>query len=327
MITKIDACINYYGKPYQTMVTIATLLQYSEQYIDKIYLVVENNQPNAEAWRGVARIESMFKEKIHLFFPNKHIPYLSDFDAKDLPLDDVLNIKYEIALRNSDKKYVLILHNDMLFESDLLGRYIESVNHSSETITGVGYIGQCWNCPAFAAKVCNSAIFPQFKPTYQEVLDLYQTQPSQNTARAHKTLAKEKFFPMPECRLNEHFCLINTEIYRKATLPQGIAPYFGGVWDGGDTATAWFYSMINQGYQFKHISFEEGAIHGPFSSTGSGAAADTNVNVYIGIETKAKEYMEKYFDLKSFSLLTELKGHWIRFKNRNIIRKILKRVN
>ena len=45
---QVDVAINYYGKPYQTLLTIETLLEHSGQHIDRIYLIRELKQPREE---------------------------------------------------------------------------------------------------------------------------------------------------------------------------------------------------------------------------------------------------------------------------------------
>ena len=42
---KVDVAVNVYGKPYQTVLSILSLLKYSKNHIDKIYIITEKNQP------------------------------------------------------------------------------------------------------------------------------------------------------------------------------------------------------------------------------------------------------------------------------------------
>jgi hypothetical protein len=321
MNNKIDACISYYGKPYQTMVTILTLLKHSEERIGKIFLSVEKIQPNKEAWNDIANIKSI-SSKIEVFFCKKHLPWMVDVNPTTLSINDSINIRYEYALRNCKSEYLLILHNDMLIHSDLLGKLISKVTEYEKPVAGIGYIGQCWNCPAFTSKLCNSTLFPQFKPTQQEALELYKQKGFIRTERSLEIIKSGKSFPLPECRLNEHFCLINTSLYREVVLPKGDTPYFGGVWDGSDTGAAWFYSMISKGYHFINYSFENDATHGSFCETQSGTASDTNQNVYANNETKAKKYMENEFKINSFSSIVMMKGVIIKFLNTGIFSKL-----
>ena len=46
----VDVAINVYGKPYQTAVTLLSLLKHSGQHLNKIYFVVEPEQPRKESF-------------------------------------------------------------------------------------------------------------------------------------------------------------------------------------------------------------------------------------------------------------------------------------
>ena len=41
----VDVAINVYGKPYQTLATLKTLMLHSGKHIDKIYFIQESKQP------------------------------------------------------------------------------------------------------------------------------------------------------------------------------------------------------------------------------------------------------------------------------------------
>ena len=51
----VDVCINVYGKPWQTLCTLKSLMQHSGHHIDKIYLIKEHRQPYHE------KIDFIFK--------------------------------------------------------------------------------------------------------------------------------------------------------------------------------------------------------------------------------------------------------------------------
>jgi len=44
-IPKIDIAMNVYGKPYQTALTLRSLIKYSGQHVGKIFITLEKNQP------------------------------------------------------------------------------------------------------------------------------------------------------------------------------------------------------------------------------------------------------------------------------------------
>jgi len=48
MSNKIDVVINVYGKPWQTLCTLKSLMINSGHHIDKIFLIKESEQPYSE---------------------------------------------------------------------------------------------------------------------------------------------------------------------------------------------------------------------------------------------------------------------------------------
>lgn len=307
MSNKIDIAISYFGKPFQTIATIHSILAHSQQHIDHIYVSIERQQPYQDAWKEVFRIKQLFQHKgLKLYFSTAFMPHEIDKDPANYSPEQALNFRYEYAFRKSNKKLLLVLHNDMLFERDVVGDMIKRFENRMDTLMGVGLLGQCWNCPAFFDNKCSSTIFPAYRPSTEEAIHLYESHQTPRKALAMKRLAKGKAFPMPECRLNEHLCLINVDLYREACYPNGTAPYFGGIWDGTDTCTEWFYDVVNKGYQFENFDWSKGAIHAPFSSSKSGMGADSRRDIYDDIEAQSKAYIIENYELGSLSLAIQL---------------------
>ena len=42
---KVDVVMNIYGKPWQTLCAIKSLMKHSGQWVDKIYLTIEKHHP------------------------------------------------------------------------------------------------------------------------------------------------------------------------------------------------------------------------------------------------------------------------------------------
>ncbi|MFT4032778.1 MAG: hypothetical protein QM669_10190, partial [Siphonobacter sp.] len=116
-----------------------------------------------------------------------------------------------------------------------------------------------------------------------------------------------RVYPLPECRLNEYACLIETDTYRNNTLPTGDSRCFGGVWNGADLGTSWFYDMVNKGYHFQHFVLEDYAIHSSFNPIGQGSMDYTREESYRICENRAKEYLVQHYSLPEFSLGTRVK--------------------
>ncbi len=312
MPQNIDVSVVYYGKPYQTIVSVLSLLKYSENHIDTVYITVEKKQP-FDQHGGIYIVLAAFKNKV------KIKTYYPQFYYALGPLDDLevknnqnlrWSIPYQYALEKSDKLFVFIMHNDMLFHDDMIGQMLNDYTESDNKLAGLGSVGQCWSCPAgpsFANK-CNG--FVQHKTTFTQT-EASELHYLQNTPRKNldiEIIESGRYFPLPECRLNEYACMIDTAIYRQNTLPNGSKRCFGGVWNGADLGTTWFYQMVNDGYKFKHLSLEQYANHSPFNSVGQGIQAYSKFDNYKLSEQNALDYLIKNYDyLPVVSVRTHLK--------------------
>lgn len=286
---QVDVCINYFGKPYHTAVTILSLWKQSARHINKIYLVIEKVQPYYQ-YDVIPVLKFYLNElPIQYVYP-KHFYYSGNPDECCLSDQQKrYGLKYQYALETSDKKFLFLSHNDCLYKDDLLGKMLDAI--VDENIAGVGLIGQCWNCPAFFAKLCDGSRFERYIPTKDELTDLVDTYTPPRAKIHYKLIARNLIHPLPECRLNEYACLINVPLYRENSVPRGDILPFGGGWHGTDWGAVWFYSMVNRGYKFINFPFEPYMKHAPFSSNGSGHRADTEFDLYRTTEEAAKVYL------------------------------------
>ncbi|GHB84213.1 hypothetical protein [Persicitalea jodogahamensis] len=300
-INKVDVSVNYYGKPYQTIVTLLTLWKHSRQHIGTIYLVIEKNQPYQQ-YGGVKLLQWALKQlPVEYYYP-VHFYYHGSPPIDSLgDRDTRYGLKYQYGLENTDKKFHFLSHNDCLYQADLLGMMLEQVNDAEEEIAGVGMIGQCWNCPALAAQKCDGSRFEQFQPKPQEYRDLLNkylnviSLPPAREAIHYNLIEKGQTYPLPECRLNEYACLINTELYQKLAYPKGKMLPLGAAWHGTDWGTVWFYEMVNSGYKFLHFPFDPHMVHAPFTPAKSGHVSDNNPEEYSKTEENAHQFLQKDF--------------------------------
>jgi hypothetical protein len=160
----------------------------------------------------------------------------------------------------------------------------------SREYVGVGRIGQCWNCPANAAKVCNGNIYHKYNPSYEEAIEIFKMHPPQPTR--NRDLDRAFPMPFPECRLNEFGCLINVDVTRPLVMPQGDIVPFGTM--SLDTGTDWFRAMVLR--KFKFLNWYEGMVHGPFNNRRGGHEALMKEDIYSKGELAAKEYLLSNFD-------------------------------
>lgn len=297
MNRKVDVSLSFFGKPYQTIVTLHSLFQHSRQHIDKVYLSIERQQPH-EDWDGIYKVVDFFREKnirFKLFQPRYFLnPNVNDYERTRSDKEYRQSIMFQHSLEDSDKKYVCVLHNDLLFHGDMIGAMLEKLKQSPEELAGIGSIGQCWSCPASWAKVCTPSTFEQYKPSPNAAIELHEAFDTPRQERDIDVIKAGRVHPLPECRLNEYCCLINIPLYRQNTLPAGDIGCYGGGWDGVDLGTVWSHDMYNRGYRFQHVPLEDYVRHAPFDDSGSGTLSYTRNEQYWKAEANARAYIEKY---------------------------------
>jgi hypothetical protein len=291
---------------------VYSLLAVSGQHIGKVIINVEKKQPLNEIG-GIHTVIQALKNKVEveLYYP-KSFYNLGPLDYSKVKQnqDYRWTLPYQYALENTDKPFLLIMHNDMLFsDNDIVGDMLDIMQKSDNSITGVGSIGQCWSCPASMnfSKNCHSDIFLNYRPTKTEALKLHQKYNTPRKERDMYIINDNRVFPLPECRLNEYACLINTAIYKKNTLPLGKAQCFGGRWDGADLGTSWFYDMVTEGFRFENIVLAKYAEHSPFNPVGQGVVAYSNIENYQLSESNAKQYLIKNQLFTEDNVFTKIK--------------------
>ncbi len=280
---KVDVAINYYGKTFQTLATIHSLLAYSYKSIDKIYLIVEKKQP---IFSSLYLIKKFYPE-LFIYVPSSYEFMKSkvDYDNED----DRFKVRYQYPIEKSDKKYIFLSHNDVLYTGDVVGDMLKIIKDN----IGVGQIGQCWNCPASFAKKCNSEIYHLYRPSNKDLIELIKRFPSPRTNLNSIDIGNS--FPLPECRLNEWACLLNREILNKESRPIGSGPLFGE-YDKLDLGSKWFKYMNLLGYKF--CNYNQNFIHG-FWARDAGHPTQKSLYKYILSELRALFYLfEKKIFLK-----------------------------
>lgn len=316
----VDVTIAFYGKPYQTIVTIESLMQHCGQHIDRIYLSRERIQPHGD-WNGIFKIIDVFRDRTingHKVNLVVNYPYhflgLGVHDYERARTDDRFRrcIMYQNALETTDKKYMCVMHNDMLFHRDIISQMLTMFSKAPDNLAGIGSIGQCWSCPAGPdwGNTCHSEKFEEFIPTLEEAVALQEAQPTPRQSLNLQILKNGRVHPLPECRLNEYCALIDVEKYRANTLPQGTIGCYGGSWNGTDTATVWSHDMYQRGYTFKHLTLEDYVRHAAFDETGSGTSANSRADNYFQAEKNAEKFItENYYPLQ-FSKYVQRASLW-----------------
>lgn len=293
MVDKIDVCINVYGKPYQTLITIKSLLEHSGDLIDKIYFIEDPQQPETF---NIDFIKSELDCGNMVFYKPKYHLHISAFstDIERVKFDDDyrLSLRYQYGLENTDKKYLMIIHNDVLFTSDIVSDYIEMISDNA----GIGQLGQCWNCPMNYEELCNGETCHSFNPSYKEVTNiLSKYKESRTFKQCIDNIDPVRPMPLPECRLNEMHCMVNVEYYRKEVIPNGDIIPFGGYFKL-DLADEWYRQMVLKGYKFKNVDPTKWCQHGYFNIDKSGGHQSLlNPKIYYRDELLAKKYYKERY--------------------------------
>jgi hypothetical protein len=288
----VDVIVNVYGKPYQTAVSLWSLMKFSEKHIGKIYVILEKKQPDGFDETLVRKLLEGLPVEIYtppFFFGwwegrrkgliNQILLWFKSYRN---------SIRYQYAWEKSKAPFLFLMHNDMLIFDDLIGHYLSKIGPHA----GIGQIGQCWNCPAFGTH-CDGDRYWDFRPTPQEVVDLYVSRP-EGRAIVHGLVGlDQKSWPMPECRLNEHAALIQMSIAKPVTSPFGhVQPI--GIKNQLDNGIKWFHDMSLAGYRMVNESYEPFAKHAWTNGTDCGHASLFDQDQYNQEEEIAKQELTKY---------------------------------
>jgi len=275
----VDVAINYYGKPWQTKLTIDTLLEHSGQHLGMIYLAEEPQQPRDD--ESIESVVAAFPGRIIVLHPRHYFGWrpvrkpLSRVDVRQ-------SVRYQQALELSDKRYVLLCHNDVEFRGNLVGELLRAIESGGHV--GAGLVGQCWNCPASSSGICDPERRPAVRLSYWQALSLSVRVRSPRTRPWR--IDPVHPLPLPECRLNEFACLIDVDVYRRTTIPGGPALPIGVLNGGVDIGCAWFRSMVRSGRTFAHVPIWDYCVHI------GGHPALFNPRAYDDAERAAREMLE-----------------------------------
>lgn len=283
----VDVAISAYGKPYQTAVTLFTLLKHSGQWIDKVYFIEEKQQPGPVDFSFIYKQlgpRLVHYKPLFWFWYNRPFRRL----MKLRPYRRA--VRYQYAWEKTDKDYLLLIHNDVYFKDDLVEKYLQNIGDHA----GVGKIGQCWNCPAFAAQHCNGDTYQHYRPSMEELLQLAEQFPGPRTGAYQHVVDKENPWPLPECRLNEYVGMVNMKHARKATLPKGTVTPFG-IHQPIDTGVKWFSEMNQLGHTFANFNYDPYATHSWVSLKNAGHDAMFNKELYDYEESVALQCLKDEF--------------------------------
>lgn len=142
------------------------------------------------------------------------------------------DIRYQYALDNTDKKYLLIIHDDVKFVKDVVSLYLKAFA-DNPNLAVAGDFGQCWRC-RFAAVCSPKKIMSGFRPSRWWPLTPTSGEPADFNPANGYTRA---------CRINEWCCMVDVEKCRDVTERKRC--FLGNMYKYSDTTAFWFGKWLN----------------------------------------------------------------------------------
>jgi len=254
---KIDVAIQSYKKPELLLYTLLSLYKHSSEHIDTIYI---NDDSGEDSERIVKIYQS--EQFLQLFrdwkikvrknirrtgwwqalvkdqMPKYISPFYFIYRASICLLKtghiftNRHDIRYQWAFDFTNKKYVYVLHDDVIFNKDIVGLYIyEAEKMKNPGI--IGDLGQCWRCPHSNG---NSACSPE------KIMNGYR--PSRNWPKTSNAYNGSR----RACRINEWSALIAVEAIKYIEQKEHV--FFGNYDDFGDVGAYWFDMCIKNNFDF-----------------------------------------------------------------------------
>lgn len=267
---KTDVAVNIFAKPFQTALSLLSLIKHSHDSIGTIWLQFE---PVGSMHDPITSyfIADYLKEngwQVMLSQPN----FWLDLEAIDQrKMNDPAYraaIRYQCAFENSKSRLLFLMHNDVYIFRDILKPMIDNLGSAF----AIGQIGQCWNCPASKREIANGILsqgpcspdsYAQNETGWDELRAFYSKAREKGVfVRPYDVTGfdgefKTQPWPLPECRVNEWACLLNLELAQPLCQPKGSLVPPGAYIHYGDCTldigVSWFRQMHGLGYRAKHI--------------------------------------------------------------------------
>ncbi|WP_297147775.1 hypothetical protein [uncultured Desulfovibrio sp.] len=275
---KIDVAMNIFAKPYQTALSVLSLLKHSGRHVGNVWLQFEpygSQYDIVSPYALVQHLGSLIGERCRVFQPD----YWLDLNAADPSrfADDAYRygIRYQYAFEHSTSRRLFLMHNDVLVLKDVLG-YLGGLMGDA---VAVGHLGQCWNCPARVAELtrevmgcepCGPERHLDFRPDYSQLQQLYALAHQRKIFarpydRGFAGIFDAQPWPLPECRVNEWACLLDLEKTRPLCVPHGPVLPPGAYRQCGpvclDIGVEWFRGMHARGMTARHANLSRHLKH------------------------------------------------------------------
>ncbi|MCL1916154.1 MAG: hypothetical protein FWG17_05570 [Desulfovibrionaceae bacterium] len=300
-----DVALNIFAKPYQTALALLSLLKHSAGHVGRFYLQFEPAGSRYDAEPPYAVAEYLFEAglEVEIFQPEIWVECAAVEEARLSDVPYRLAMRYQYAFEHTERRYLFILHNDVMFKRDILGAMLERADGAFI----LGRIGQCWNCPArdadlvlaagLGTEACAPERYADFQPDFVGLERLYALAREKGLAvrpywEGWETHYRERAWPLPECRVNEWACLVDVRETRPLTRPAGGILPLGAFEACGsqtlDTGVAWFRELSRQGFRAGHFWVDDYMMHW-------GGSARIRRDAYLEAEQEAMRILLRAF--------------------------------
>ncbi|ENM5889562.1 hypothetical protein E5115_001983 [Vibrio mimicus] len=306
-MNKIDVAVQSYNKPESLIYSLLTLHKYCKDDIDTVWINDDISKPGViEKYKKLADSDVLSPWKINIRVNKKRMGWWVSFSKGKLPkyasfyfllkrmvwnmyntgniYVDENDFRYQWAINSTDKKQLLVIHDDMQFKGRVTSLLIRSLNEQSKPgITGD--LGQCWRC-IYKDKGC----------TPERITNGYRPSNKWPLTRTNKKDHKWA------CRVNEWLALIDVNAAKFISNSENV--FFGNYDDDGDIGAYWFSRINANGFSFSDpfvngVTKDEYFIHWDGGVTGHSAWVNqgSGKNTYKPEETAMKVLREFSYDI------------------------------
>ncbi|WP_151813788.1 hypothetical protein [Acinetobacter ursingii] len=253
---KIDVAVQSFKKPELLLYTLLSLKKFEKNQIDQVWIQDDSSDDTVAFYESGEFKKALYPWKINVkknnqrsgwwFTPVKGLypKYLSMYKRILFSLRSKYrgtgfqllreNSRYQYGIDNTEKKFLLIIHDDIVFYKPFLSEILDEFMNNDK-LAIVGDLGQCWRCD-YKNKGC----------TPQKIVQGYRPSkfwPDKNPdAIGHR-------WP---CRVNEWCSIIRIEAAKSVEKKYNVL--FGNYDNHGDVAAYWFNLVNQSGYHFNDLA-------------------------------------------------------------------------
>lgn len=254
---KLDVAVQSFKKPELLLYTLLSLKKYSQDSIDTIWIQDDSNDAeiikfyDSDSFRKAlfpwnikirknsqrggwwfTPVKGLYPKYLAFYkrvlFSIRARYYGTGFELKRE------NSRYQWAIDNTEKKYLMIIHDDIVFYQDVIVGVLNKFN-SDESLAIVGDLGQCWRCN-YHHSGCNP----------QKIIQGHR--PSIFWPGIPPNMHGHRW----PCRINEWCCILKVDVAKHIENKYHVL--YGNMDNSGDVSAYWFNLINLENYNFDDIS-------------------------------------------------------------------------